>query len=61
VREIPRIVLERNAADSGATVKYGFVLSAGTVSERVGVLETPLELVAECVHAVLDVEWLLDK
>jgi hypothetical protein len=42
-------------------MEYGLVLSAGTVSERVGVLETPLELVAECVHAVLNVERLLDK
>jgi hypothetical protein len=60
-REVPRVILEQDAADSGAPVKYCFVLSAGTVSERVSVLETPLELVAECVHAVLNVERLLDE
>jgi hypothetical protein len=60
-REVPRVVLERDAANGGAPVKYCFVLSAGTVSERVGVFETPLELVTKCVHAVLDVERLLDE
>jgi hypothetical protein len=60
-REIPRVVLKRNATNSGATMKYGFVLSARSVGESVRVLEAPLELIAECVHAVLDVKRLLDK
>jgi hypothetical protein len=42
-------------------VEYSFVLSAGSVCEGNDVLEAPLELVAECVYSVLDLQRLLDK
>jgi hypothetical protein len=60
-REVSSVVLAADAANSGATVKYGFVLRAGSVSESMRVLEAPLELIAESVYLVLDVERLLDE
>jgi hypothetical protein len=60
-REVAGVILEGNAANGGAAVEYGLVLSVGSVCEGVRVREAPLELVAEWVDAVLDVERLLDK
>jgi hypothetical protein len=60
-REVSSVILEADAADSGATVKYRLVLSAGSVSESDDVLEAPLELIAECVYSVLDLQRLLDE
>jgi hypothetical protein len=60
-RKVARVVFKRDAANGGAPMEYRLVLSAGSVCESVRVLEAPLELVAKCVHAVLDVERLLDK
>jgi hypothetical protein len=42
-------------------VEYGLVLGAGSVCEGNDVLLAPLKLIAKRVHAVLDVERLLDK
>jgi hypothetical protein len=60
-QEVSSVVLEGDAANSGTPVKYCLVLSAGSVCESDGVLLAPLELIAEQVHAVLDVEQLLYK
>jgi hypothetical protein len=61
VQEVLRVVLEQDAADCGATVEYSLVLGAGSVSKHMHVLKAPLELVAKCVHAVLNIERVLDE
>jgi hypothetical protein len=60
-REVAGVVLEADVANGGATVEYHLVLSAWSVCEGVRVLEAPLELVTERVHAILNVERLLDE
>jgi hypothetical protein len=59
--EVSSVVLKGDAANGRAAVEYCLVLSTGSVCEGVRVCEAPFELIAECVHAVLDVERLLDE
>jgi hypothetical protein len=59
VQEVLRIVLKADTPNSGAAVKYCFVLSAGSVCESNDVFVAPLELISKLVHAILHVERLL--
>jgi hypothetical protein len=59
--EVTHIVLKQDAANGGTPVEYRLVLSAGSVCKSNNILLAPLELIAECVYAVLDVVRLLDK
>jgi ribosomal 50S subunit-recycling heat shock protein len=51
--EVAGVVFEADAANSGATVEYGLVLSARSVSEDDYVLAAPLELITKPVYLVL--------